>query len=601
MKKVLVALLSFFLIISMISCSGDNPEPPVQEEQPGEIEQINNVLDQAGSVFNDLSPDGSGTVTVNEDIKQGSVTVKQGSYQTVDETTGTTETMLIVEYQEDGKNVQVTDTTTETVTVDGNAVTEEQKEEVDSALAAAKAIPASMFTISSDGIYVYDVSAQQSRSSFARAVAQENISKVIVSFEYHTDQVTYAYEVTCGTGETGSTLISYTLTKKTEKIVDAEPQDLTQQLQQEYNFATMQPGGEDFLKLAAIDLVNTLKNYSLLSNSYTDTVSIGVKNSSGNNLLQLSVIANNEEHFPSSEEPYCDKTDISMKFDYVDSLLGFSLIKSGSEVSIQSSYTQYDEESAEGNNTSTTGTDVFSLITDGEEVLKVESSTTSNSTTIQSETNEKSTTILKISKLRESIKISDSFSLNENDEIRIETVTTYSSDTDYSTTTIVYLNESIVDVEKLFSEIGGSEIGLLVQNLIDIVNSGLSFEITSETSSQKYQNYCYETGKYYSMQLKESLSVDGSVRSGLVTYLMNIMESGGEIGKDMLRYFSGLATSSDEYTLVDKVNGAEKVTVYNYSRPSGESSYTIEITGGSLQGTYKNITEEEMGVVLNYI
>lgn len=595
MKKVLVALLSFFLIISMISCSGDNPEPPVQEEQPGEIEQINNVLDQAGSVFNDLSPDGSGTVTVNEDIKQGSVTVKQGSYQTVDETTGTTETMLIVEYQEDGKNVQVTDTTTETVTVDGNAVTEEQKEEVDSALAAAKAIPASMFTISSDGIYVYDVSAQQSRSSFARAVAQENISKVIVSFEYHTDQVTYAYEVTCGTGETGSTLISYTLTKKTEKIVDAEPQDLTQQLQQEYNFATMQPGGEDFLKLAAIDLVNTLKNYSLLSNSYTDTVSIGVKNSSGNNLLQLSVIANNEEHFPSSEEPYWDKTDISMKFDYVDSLLGFSLIKSGSEVSIQSSYTQYDEESAEGNNTSTTGTDVFSLITDGEEVLKVESSTTSNSTTIQSETNEKSTTILKISKLRESIKISDSFSLNENDEIRIETVATYSSDTDYSTTTIVYLNESIVDVEKLFSEIGGSEIGLLVQNLIDIVNSGLSFEITSETSPQKYQNYCYETGKYYSMQLKESLSVDGSVRSGLVTYLMNIMESGGEIGKDMLRYFSGLATDTDEYALDDPVNGAEKVTVYYYSRPSGESSYTIEITGGSLQGTYKNITEEEMG------
>ena len=595
MKKVLVALLSFFLIISMISCSGDNPEPPVQEEQPGEIEQINNVLDQAGSVFNDLSPDDNGKVTVNEDIKQGSVTVKQGSYQTVDETTGTTETKLIVEYQEDGKNVQVTDTTTETVTVDGNAATEEQKEEVDSALAAAKAIPASMFTISSDGIYVYDVSAQQSRSSFARAVAQENISKVIVSFEYHTDQVTYAYEVTCGTGETGSTLISYTLTKKTEKIVDAEPQDLTQQLQQEYNFATMQPGGEDFLKLAAIDLVNTLKNYSLLSNSYTDTVSIGVKNSSGNNLLQLSVIANNEEHFPSSEEPYWDKTDISMKFDYVDSLLGFSLIKSGSEVSIQSSYTQYDEESAEGNNTSTTGTDVFSLITDGEEVLKVESSTTSNSTTIQSETNEKSTTLLKISKLRESIKISDSFSLNENDEIRIETVATYSSDTDYSTTTIVYLNESIVDVEKLFSEIGGSEIGLLVQNLIDIVNSGLSFEITSETSPQKYQNYCYETGKYYSMQLKESLSVDGSVRSGLVTYLMNIMESGGEIGKDMLRYFSGLATDTDEYALDDPVNGAEKVTVYYYSRPSGESSYTIEITGGSLQGTYKNITEEEMG------
>lgn len=595
MKKVLVALLSFFLIISMISCSGDNPEPPVQEEQPGEIEQINNVLDQAGSVFNDLSPDDNGTVTVNEDIKQGSVTVKQGSYQTVNETTGTTETKLIVEYQEDGKNVQVTDTTTETVTVDGNAVTEEQKEEVDSALAAAKAIPASMFTISSDGIYVYDVSAQQSRSSFARAVAQESISKVIVSFEYNTDQVTYAYEVTCGTGETGSTLISYTLTKKTEKIVDAEPQDLTQQLQQEYNFATMQPGGEDFLKLAAIDLVNTLKNYSLLSNSYTDTVSIGVKNSSGNNLLQLSVIANNEEHFPSSEEPYWDKTDISMKFDYVDSLLGFSLIKSGSEVSIQSSYTQYDEESAEGNNTSTTGTDVFSLITNGEEVLKVESSTTSNSTTIQSETNEKSTTILKISKLRESIKISDSFSLNENDEIRIETVATYSSDTDYSTTTIVYLNESIVDVEKLFSEIGGSEIGLLVQNLIDIVNSGLSFEITSETSPQKYQNYCYETGKYYSMQLKESLSVDGSVRSGLVTYLMNMMESGGEIGKDMLRYFSGLATDTDEYALDDPVNGAEKVTVYYYSRPSGESSYTIEITGGSLQGTYKNITEEEMG------
>lgn len=595
MKKVLVALLSFFLIISIISCSGDNPEPPVQEEQPGEIEQINNVLDQAGSVFNDLSPDDSGTVTVNEDIKQGSVTVKQGSYQTVDETTGTTETKLIVEYLEDGKNVQVTDTTTETVTVDGNAVTEEQKEEVDSALAAAKAIPASMFTISSDGIYVYDVSAQQSRSSFARAVAQENISKVIVSFEYNTDQVTYAYEVTYGTGETGSTLISYTLTKKTEKIVDAEPQDLTQQLQQEYNFATMQPGGEDFLKLAAIDLVNTLKNYSLLSNSYTDTVSIGVKNSSGNNLLQLSVIANNEEYIPSSEEPYWDKTDISMKFDYVDSLLGFSLIKSGSEVSIQSSYTQYDEESAEGNNTSTTGTDVFSLITDGEEVLKVESSTTSNSTTTQSETNEKSTTILKISKLRESIKISDSFSMNENDEIRIETAATYSSDADYSTTTIVYLNESIVDVEKLFSEIGGSEIGSLIQNLMGIVDSGMSFEITHETSSQEYQKYCYETDKYYTMKLKESFSVEGSVRSGLMTYFMSAMENGGEVGKDMLRYFSGLATDTDEYALDDPVNGAEKVTVYNYSRPSGESSYTIEITGGSLQGTYKNITEEEIG------
>ena len=93
----------------------------------------------------------------------------------------------------------------------------------------------------------------------------------------------------------------------------------------------------------------------------------------------------------------------------------------------------------------------------------------------------------------------------------------------------------------------------------------------------------------------EIVSVDGSVRSGLVTYLMNIMESGGEIGKDMLRYFSGLATDTDEYALDDPVNGAEKVTVYYYSRPSGESSYTIEITGGSLQGTYKNITEEEMG------
>lgn len=597
MKKVLVALLSFFLIISMISCSGDNPEPPVQEEQPGEIEQINNVLDQAGSVFNDLSPDDNGTVMVNEDIKQGSVTVKQGSYQTVNETTGTTETMLIVEYQEDGKNVQVTDTTTETVTVDGNAVTEEQKEEVDSALAAAKAIPASMFTVSSDGIYVYDVSKQQSRSSFARAVAQENISKVIVSFEYGTDLVTYKYEVTYATDETGSsTQIAYSLTKETKKLVGNEEQDLSQQLQQEYNFANMQPGGEDFLKLAAIDLVYTLKDYSCLSNFYTDTASIGVRNTSGNNLLQLSVIANNEEHTPTSEEPYYwGRTDIKMKFGYVDSLLGFSLIKSGSEVSIQSSYTQYDEESAEGNNTSTTGTDVFSLITDGEEVLEVESSTTSNSTTTQSETNEKSTTILKISKLRESIKISDSFSMNENDEIRIETAATYSSDTDYSTKTIVYLNESIVDVEKLFSEIGGSEIGSLIQNLMGIVDSGMSFEITHETSSQEYQKYCYETDKYYTMKLKESFSVEGSVRSGLMTYFMSAMENGGEVGKDMLRYFSGLATDTDEYALDDPVNGAEKVTVYNYSRPSGESSYTIEITGGSLQGTYKNITEEEMG------
>ena len=175
------------------------------------------------------------------------------------------------------------------MTLNNVAVTEEQKEEAESALAVAREIPASMFIISDDGSYVYDAAEQQGRSSFARAVAQESISKVVLSFEYGSGSASYTYEITYITDETGTTSqIVYTMKKETAKEVEGESQDLSDQLQQEYNFGSLQPGGEEILRQEALEALSYLMQHGEGRGEDTETATCILKSQSGETLLEIS-------------------------------------------------------------------------------------------------------------------------------------------------------------------------------------------------------------------------------------------------------------------------------------------------------------------------
>lgn len=194
LRKIFPASMLFVLIIlTLASCSGSTPVPAaeevtVQPERPqAPSSPVMAKLSRAAELLAAKKKDESGYAVLKSDLTADGITVKEGSYYR-ENSDGTSETSLTVEYIEDGKTVRISDTSSLKVTYDDSPLTEELKREAKTALDTVKGIPAYYFEKKSDGTYVYDV-IQSQHSSFARQLLKKNISYAAVSFEISSNKI----------------------------------------------------------------------------------------------------------------------------------------------------------------------------------------------------------------------------------------------------------------------------------------------------------------------------------------------------------------------------------------------------------------------------
>ena len=194
LRKIFPAsMLSVLIILALASCSGSTPVPAaeevtVQPERPqAPSSPVMAKLSRAAELLAAQKKDESGYAVLKSDLTADGITVKEGSYYR-ENSDGTSETSLTVEYIEDGKTVRISDTSSLKVTYDDSPLTEELKRGAKTVLDTVKGIPAYYFEKKSDGTYVYDV-IQSQHSSFARQLLKKSISYAAVSFEISSNKI----------------------------------------------------------------------------------------------------------------------------------------------------------------------------------------------------------------------------------------------------------------------------------------------------------------------------------------------------------------------------------------------------------------------------
>ena len=301
MKKALAILISIFLLFSFIACSSETPEPPAVEEPPAtEFDKADETLTSLDDLFAASLPeeqeDGSLVSTVENTIVDGKKIESASKTVSADGTEVTTS----AKYTENGVVYEVTNKETDKVSYEG--VTEEEKAEADAKLDSAKMIPSNAFeaTETKNGIeYVYTKSELLGRVSRAAGddlPLDEAIEKVVITFCYGKDEVSYTYKVTYKVDEVEKT-VTQTVTKTTTIYQDGNLIDVSEDLKNEFSFGSIQNGDKKMqLFMATATLFGA--EYNIDGVGFVPeigaSITIGQK---GNTLLDAAIVKFNPESY----------------------------------------------------------------------------------------------------------------------------------------------------------------------------------------------------------------------------------------------------------------------------------------------------------------
>ena len=301
MKKALAILISIFLLFSFIACSSETPEPPAVEEPPAtEFDKADETLTSLDDLFAVRLPekleDGSLVSTVENTVIDGKKIESASKTVSADGTKVTT----TATYTENGVMYKVINKETDEVSYEG--VAEQEKAEADAKLDSAKMIPSNAFeaTETKDGIeYVYTKSELLGR--VARAAGDdlpldEAIEKVVITFCYGKDEVSYTYKVTYKVDEVEKT-VTQTVTKTTTIYQDGNLIDVSEDLKNEFSFDSIQNGDKKMqLFMATATLFGA--EYNIDGVGFVPeigaSITIGQK---GNTLLDAAIVKFNPESY----------------------------------------------------------------------------------------------------------------------------------------------------------------------------------------------------------------------------------------------------------------------------------------------------------------
>lgn len=300
MKKALAILISIFLLFSFIACSSETPEPPAVEEPPAtEFDKADETLTSLDDLFAasfEKQDDGSLVSTVENTVIDG----KKIELATKTVSSNGTAVTTTAKYTENGVVYVVTNKETDEVSYEG--VAEEEKAEADAKLDSAKMIPSNAFeaTETEDGIeYVYTKSellGRVARAAGDNLPLDEAIEKVVITFCYGKDEVSYTYKVTYKVDEVEKT-VTQTVTKTTTIYQDGNLIDVSEDLKNEFSFDSIQNGDKKMqLFMATATLFGA--EYNIDGVGFVPeigaSITIGQK---GNTLLDAAIVKFNPESY----------------------------------------------------------------------------------------------------------------------------------------------------------------------------------------------------------------------------------------------------------------------------------------------------------------
>lgn len=390
------------LVFSMVACSNDTPSPEVVEQKPAtEFDKVNDKIEAASSAFEDAenidttTDESTGTVTqtIKKEVPMDGYTITAGTKTVPAE--GKETTKLTIEYEEDGKTVEVTNTQSEQVTVTGSELSEDEKKEVsETALTEAKQISAFSFTeVSSAGseepsgdavTRVYEYIPEVAAGRISRAGDVGTIKKVVITFTYNGNYASYKYDITY-TWNGSDLTITEEVTKETFKIVggDDVSDTLKEDLANEFSLNSLQPGGNRYEALNALVSLNRAGGF-IFSEPEETTNTITVRTQSGKTLASIELSA--ENLYSHLDEDVIDengdtvghkmtiteKSDMAITVNSLASELNFiPFLKAGTEITYNSTYVSESEDDYLTNTYNDTYTDDYeiSVVTDGKTVF----------------------------------------------------------------------------------------------------------------------------------------------------------------------------------------------------------------------------------------
>lgn len=631
MKKLLAILLSAMLVFSMVACSNDTPSPSPEAEKPQtELEKMDDAVTSAGDLFAEIEAtydEENNTVKViaepTYDPVTGNTITSAKQIVSADASTTTTEMTYT---DASGAEYVVKDVESEKITIgDGTDVSETQIEEATSALDAAKALPASYFTISSgeNGEEIYTYEAAESVNPLARALVEESsIKKVVVTFIYTDNGVEYSYEVTLSVDSATSTVYKQEVKKETTITRDGVPVDVKEDLKAEYGWEGVQTGEK---RIEAADVLRALyRSYPDDQGSYYITKSgvFEIKDNAGKTILKFSLVGTAID------------SNQTIRIDYVDPSIGIPFVETGSSLVMSGNYDSNENGSTDSmemtlRNSSGrvvlkmnmenvyTGSSLSNTVTiyDGNEDLlfKVVSATEEafpdpeSSSTYDKET----TSTITLPKGKEytfgeivikngtEIKTTDTYVFTKYDDISGEWKLQSSSFT--------------IDGKEVTPELDSFDWKGIFKDspllsVFEAINNGMHVTMTSkgetiyvsggfyyyDPSSEPYQNYVKAS------ETDENI-ITVSIQKGILDNIQKLLEfikgstseGGTDSSGDSMEIImnsdlaSGTATSIYSYKFPEKFYEASAISYKEVSPMVGPSRYELDIKDGRLQGLYK--------------
>lgn len=397
MKKLLAILLSVMLVFSMVACSNDTPSPEVVEQKPvTELDKVNDKIEAASSAFEDAEvtvDDEGNKVQSVANVPMDGYTITTGTKTVTAEGKETTE--LTIEYEEDGKTVEVTNTQSEQVTVTGSELSEDEKKEVsETALAEAKQISAFSFVentsaaSSGEGIRVYEYEPQVALGRMSRAGDVGTIKKVVITFTYKGNYASYKYDITY-TWNGNDLTITEDVSKETYKTVDdVDVSDtLKEDLENEFSLSNLQPGGNKYEALNALAVIYNNAGITSFTEPEKTTNTITLKTQSGKTLasIDLSSINTYERNESQLENGYRwtinDSQEMTIKVNSLANELNIiPFLKAGTLIEYSAESHQTDVDDNNSGHTSDFNTEYQMVVTtEGEKVLNVDFESTQKS------------------------------------------------------------------------------------------------------------------------------------------------------------------------------------------------------------------------------
>lgn len=398
MKKLLAILLSAMLVFSMVACSNDTPSPEVVEQKPvTELDKVNDKIEAASSAFEDAEvtvDDEGNKVQSVANVPMDGYTITTGTKTVTVKGKETTE--LTIEYEEDGKTVEVTNTQSEQVTVNGSEdISEnEQKEVAETALTEAKQISAFSFSeVSSAGSEepsgdavsrVYEYIPEVAAGRISRAGDVGTIKKVVITFTYNGNYASYKYDITY-TWNGNDLTITEEVSKETyKKVDDVDVSDtLKEDLENEFSLSNLQPSGNKYEALNALVSLNRAGGF-IFSEPEKTTNTITVRTQLGKTLASIELSAkdlyshldedviNENGDTVGYKMTITEKSDMAITVNSLASELSFiPFLKAGTEITYNSTYVKESENDYLTNTYNDTYTDDYeiSVVTDGKTVF----------------------------------------------------------------------------------------------------------------------------------------------------------------------------------------------------------------------------------------